>query len=183
MAEIKSALEIAMERAAALGEDQGQEARRQGRAQGKALARRYLEADLDRQGLAEALAAVESGQEEHARQGLCRVLLGALEEGRPRALAGLQLLAAEGEAAGAWQKLAQAEEDRLQSLAGAEAELAAEMSGDLAQAGIAGSAVRPNPKAHPEYAPRVQGALAEAEEQVALAAAALQAALGLESGD
>lgn len=180
MAEIKSAIEIAMERAAVLGGGDDHETRRQARAKGKALARRYLDADLDGQGIIAGLAGLGEGQEEHARQGLARTLLLALEEGNARALAGLKTISPEGQAAQAWQDLASAEDARLDSLATVEQELAGEMLARLVQAGIGGSAVRPNPMAHAEYGQRTQSALAATEDQVALATAKLRAALRAE---
>lgn len=169
-----------MERAAALGRGDGHEARREGKTKGGALARRYMEGELEDDGLSAGLAELAPDQQEAARQGAAQALLLALDEGRPRALTGLRLLAGEGPAAEAWQELAQAEEARRAALARVEKLMAAEMSQELAAAGISGSAVHPNPQAHPQYAARTQTALAETEDQKARARAKMRAALGAE---
>ncbi|MEW5913067.1 MAG: hypothetical protein AB1814_10970 [Thermodesulfobacteriota bacterium] len=180
MAEIKSALEIALERAAALGRGDDHEARREGRARGTALARRFLDQDLAAEGLASGLAELEIGQQGAGREGAWEVLLAALDEGRPQALEGLKVLAQGQAAAAAWQELERAEQGRLAALTSLEDELAAELQAELAAAGIAGSAARANPQAHPQYEQRRQAALAQAQQKVAQAAKALSAALGTE---
>jgi hypothetical protein len=181
MAEIKSSLEIALERAARFGGGGKEDlAREEGKKRGLAAARRLLAGEETPQGLA---ARVE-GQEGAARPAALAGAAGALVEALPgpegpRALEGLRALAA------GRPELARLEE----AAAGAQAaerdlhrRLAAEQARALAQAGIKGPAVRPNPEAHPEYDARRQAAAGEADRQAARAAEELWRALAGEAG-
>ncbi|MCB2228031.1 MAG: hypothetical protein KQH53_15230 [Desulfarculaceae bacterium] len=168
MAEIKSALEIALERAAALGAGED-DSRREAEEQGRALARRLLEGEAP----AAELTALEPGP---ARQGAARALLEALSDDRAEALDGLRVLAGEaGE--GAWQAVARALDQRAEAREALHAELAAEMSGELAGLRIGGPALRPNPLAHPDHAARASQALSGPQAALRAAGDELLAAL------
>lgn len=155
MAEIKSALEIALERAAALGAGED-DSRREAQEKGRALARRVLEGEAG----PEDLTGLEPAP---ARQAAAEALLAALAGGQLSALEGLRTLAGATPAADAWQGLASALEARAVARSKLHSELAQEMAGDLAAMGIGGPAVRPNPEAHPDYAARSEEAMAEAD--------------------
>ena len=168
MAEIKSALEIALERAAALGAGQD-DSQRQAQEQGQAQARRVLQGEAEPASLAE----LPPG---HARRAAAQSMLDALAEGRLEALEGLQALAG-AEAVGAWQKVARAVEVRTQAQAVLDGELADEMRQELAGLGVGGGALRPNPRAHQDYQARAAQALAKPNAALQAAGDELLAAL------
>jgi hypothetical protein len=171
MAEIKSALEIAMERAAALGAGED-DSRREAEERGRALARRVLEGELE----PKVLAGLSAGPPA-ARQAAARVLLEALGAGRAEALEGLRALAPDEKTAAAWSDLTEAVEARQAALAQLREQLAGELAGELAAAGIGGEAARPNPEAHPEYTARLAAALAGSDEELQAAGDKFLAAL------
>jgi hypothetical protein len=172
MAEIKSALEIALERAAALGAGED-DSKRQAQEKGQALARQCLEGDLTGTDLAAEL----SGLGAEATAAAVGHLLEALDEGRAGALPALAALCLQGPARQAYEALELAQAQRAEALAALEAELAGEMSQSLAALGIGGSAVRPNPAAHPEYQARCDAALGVAQAQLKAAGQDLLQAL------
>jgi len=170
MAEVKSALEIALERATALGAGED-DSRREAAEKGRALARRLLEGEAE----PEALAGMEAGP---ARQSAAETLARALSgDKRLAALAGLKALAGEGAAEKAWDALASAADAREAALIQVMRQLAAEQAASLAAVGIAGPAAKPNPEAHPDYEKRVAAALAKAGEALQAAGKELLAAL------
>jgi hypothetical protein len=181
MAEIKSSLEIAMERAARFGGGGKDDLdREEGRKRGRAAARRLLAGEETPQGLA---ARVE-GQEGAARAAALSEAAATLLEALPGA-AGRTALAGLRELAAGRPELARLEE----AAAGAEAaerelhrRLAAEQAEALAAAGIAGPAARPNPEAHPEYQTRREQELAGALQELRAAADRLGRALAEEAG-
>lgn len=165
MTEIKSSIEIAMERAAAMGAAADDQAREEGRKKGKVLGRRFMSGDIDTGRLAAELARLEPGEASHARAVALEEMGPALESGDGAAAAGLQALAADtvaSEAAEALLKLAQDQQDDEASLI---ARLSIEMAEQLAAAGITGSAVVPNPGAHPELTKRHDAIMAERAEE------------------
>ena len=172
MAEVKSALEIALERAAALGAGED-DSRRQAQEKGQALARRCLEGDSTPAAAARELA----GLPLEAVTAAAQALLEALQEGRVAALPGLEALCPSGPAQTAYAALAQTQAQREKARQEVESALAQEMSQELAAQGIGGSAVRPNPAAHPDYAARCTAALAGAEAELKAAGGQLLKAL------
>lgn len=161
MAEIKSALEIALERAAALGAGED-DSKRQAQGKGQALARQCLDGGMAPNDMAAQLAGLPSDSTTSA----ALALLEALAEGREDALPGLAALCPQGAAKEAYALLVQAQAKRQEARQAVENELAGEMAQDLAEAGIGGSAVRPNPAAHADYDARCQAALAGAEAEL-----------------
>lgn len=172
MAEVKSALEIAMERAAALGAGDD-DSKRQAQEKGQALARQCLEGDLVPADMAAKLAGMASDSAVSAAQ----ALLEALGEERQGALPALEAMCFQGAAKEAYQILAQAKAKLDEARQVVENELAGEMIQGLAAKGITGSAVRPNPAAHPQYEARCAVALADAEAELKAAGEKLLEAL------
>ena len=173
MAEVKSALEIAMERAAALGAGED-DSKRQAQEKGQALARQCLEGDLAPVDMAVQLA----GMAPDSTASAARALLEALGENREGALPALDAMCSQGAAKEAFQALTRAQAKRHEARQAVESELAGEMAQDLAAKGIGGSAVRPNPAAHPEYEARCAAALADAEEELKTAGDQLLRTMG-----
>ncbi|MCF8033255.1 MAG: hypothetical protein K9K66_09045 [Desulfarculaceae bacterium] len=170
MAEIKSALEIALERAAALGAGED-DSRREAREKGRALARRLLEGEAE----PDDLAGLQAGA---ARLGAAGALLEALGGRQPAALEGLKALAVGTPAVAVCEEVAAALEERAAAQDALHQQLAQEMAADLAALGAGGPAMRPNPAAHPEYAARAEDALAGAEKGLQAAGERYQEALG-----
>lgn len=165
MAEIKSSLEIALARAAALGGGGSEEiAREEGAKRGQVAARKLLIGQLEPTAMAAEMGSLSGEGKAAARRAAGRVLLEGLSQTPSRALAGLAALTERDSGAPqAIKRLSKA----LEAMAEAENQLAdnlaAEMKDDLARAGISGSAVRPNPLAHPGFAQRREAALADGE--------------------
>lgn len=172
MAEIKSALEIALERAAALGSGED-DSKRQAREKGQALARQCLEGDLTAQDLAAALAGLGLESTASAAQ----ALLEALGQDRAGALPALEALGAAGPAREAYEALVKVQARREEARRELDRELARDILGELAARGIGGSAVRPNPAAHPDYQARCDAALAGADQELKKAGEELLRAL------
>ncbi|MCF8123800.1 MAG: hypothetical protein K9K34_15435 [Desulfarculaceae bacterium] len=172
MAEVKSALEIAMERAAALGAGDD-DSKRQAQEKGQALARQCLEGDLAPADMAAQLAGMAPDSAVSAAQ----ALLEALGEDREGALPALEAMCSQGAAKQAFQALAQAQARREKARQELDSELAQGMLADLAAKGISGKAVRPNPVAHPDYDARCAAALAGAEAEFKTAGTQLLRAL------
>ena len=175
MADIKSSIEIAMERAAALGGGgRGEQEREEGRRLGKALGRRAVAGELSAPELAEKLGALDQAQRGPATAAAALQLLEAVEEGRRLGMAGLAALSAGTLAEGPVLELARVlgQEERLAGELSRQ--LAAELAEQLAAEGISGPAVRANPAAHPQMAQRHQQAMAELgpQRQAALEAVA-----------
>lgn len=171
MAEIKSSIEIALERAAAFGAaDKDEEKREEGRRQGKAWARRQAMGELapsELRGLIDQLAGAEA---EGARAEAGAVLVGEIKAGNRAAMAGLMALTSGTPAQPAAMELARllkAEEEVAMNVSRT---LAGEMLAELAAEGISGSAVHPNPAAHPQLQARYAEAAAglDAQRQAAL---------------
>lgn len=164
MAEIKSSIQIAMERAAALGQaDSGEQDREDGKRQGRALGRRAASGELAPENLASSLAGLPQEQRDSARQAAALALLEDMEEGWQGRLTALAALAAGGPAEAAVVELARvlAQEERL--TVDLHAELAGELLAGLAAEGISGSAVHPNPAVHPQLKERYDQAVAACE--------------------
>ncbi|MFH1033958.1 MAG: hypothetical protein V1806_05570 [Pseudomonadota bacterium] len=161
MAEIKSSIQIAMERASALGGgDSNEEAREEGKRQGRALGRRAASGELAPASLAASLAQLPQDQQGSARQAAASALMEDLEEGWQGRLTALAALAAAGPAEAAVVELARvlAQEERV--TVDLHQELAQELLAALAAEGIGGSAVHPNPAAHPQLKQRYEQAVA-----------------------
>lgn len=164
MAEIKSSIEIAMERAAAMGGASREEmAAEEGRRQGKALGRRAAAGDLSGPDLRAGLDRLAAGERQAAVATAGETLLKELEEGRHQALEALLALAQDTPAEGPARELAgiMGMEDKVEGQL--RQDLAEEMKAQLAALGIGGSAVRPNPLAHPDLEARAGEALARLE--------------------
>ncbi|MCB2192555.1 MAG: hypothetical protein KQI62_13375 [Deltaproteobacteria bacterium] len=172
MAEVKSALEIALERAAALGAGED-DSKRQAQKKGQALARQCLEGDLSAKDMAGQLAGL--GPESTASA--AEALLEALEQERPGAMAALEAICSGGPPGVAYEALTQAQARLEAARQRLDSELAQVMLTDLAAKGIGGSAVHPNPAAHPEYEARCAAALAEAQAELKAAGEKLLEAL------
>lgn len=179
MGEIKSSIEIAMERAAAMeGSDEEELLQAEAEKKGKILARRLLGGDLTLEGLGRELAELEERALPFARRSAARVLLEGMADNPQASLLGIRDLAqAAGAQAEALAVLSAAEAIH-SAAAGLEEELAREMARDLAREGISGSALAPNPQAHPQYDQRMESALAQASQELARAGDRLLDALG-----
>lgn len=174
MGEIKSSIEIALERAAAMGEGDGEElARSEGAKRGEVMARRLLNGDMDLEEFAAGLAEIQGPGLAAARLAAGEMLLAGMPDNPQASLLGVKALA---DSAGAPQAaddvLAAAEAVRSASL-DLEARLAEDLALQLREAGISGSAVRPNPQAHPNYEELAQSDLAEVSGRLADAGRAL----------
>jgi hypothetical protein len=164
MADIKSSIEIALERAAAMGAASRDDvAAEEGRRQGKSLGRRAAVGDLGPADLRAALDRLDAVERTAAVAAAGETLLAELEEGRHQALAAIVALA-QGTPA-------EAPANELTVILGMEGkveeqlnqELAAELQTQLKALGIGGAAVRPNPLAHPDLERRGGEALARLE--------------------
>lgn len=156
MAEIKSSIEIAMERAAALEGRASDEAKEEGIKHGKAAARRLLDNDVDAEGMADLIQSRPAEQRPHALMAAVELLLEVLLAGNDRTLDGLEALPLPESQVSA---LVEAARGRFDAAGAMYTKLAGEMSEELAAMGISGSAVSPNPIASPELQPRMQQAL------------------------
>ena len=179
MGEIKSSIEIALERAAAMGGGDEQELlQAEAEKKGKLLARRLLGGDLDLEGLAREMAGLEDKALPFARRAAAQVLLEGMADNPQASLLGIRDLA---QAAGAQEQalaVLSAAEAIHSAAAELEEELAREMAQDLAREGISGPALVPNPQAHPQYDQRMEQALGQASQELARAGERLLAALG-----
>lgn len=171
MAEIKSSIQIALERAAALGAaDKGEEQREEGRRQGRAWARRQGLGELapsELRGLIDQLAGAEA---EGARVAAGETLVAEINAGNRAAMAGLLALTAGTPAQPAAMELARLLKAEEEVAVAVSRQLAAEMTAELLAEGISGSAVHPNPAAHPQLQARFDQAAAglNAQRQAAL---------------
>ncbi|MBI5522226.1 MAG: hypothetical protein HY910_06315 [Desulfarculus sp.] len=179
MAEIKSSIQIAMERAAALGAGGGhdEQAREEGKRQGRALGRRAAGGELDPQALAGRLAALPEDQRPSARQAAAAALVEDMGDDWQARLAALAALAAGTAAERTVVELARvlAMEERLAD--DLHQELAQELTAALAAQGIGGSAVRANPASHPQLKERYEQAVAACEPRRLAALEAVRQAL------
>lgn len=181
MAEIKSSLEIALERAAAMGGGGREEIDRdEGEGRGKVAARKLLSGDMDPSALTGELSSLSGEGLSAARQAAAQILLEAVPQAPDRALAGLGVLAGQGAEGELVQRLAGAVMAIQQADAALSQELAQDLTLELARAGISGSAVRANPVAHPDYEERRKAALSDGFMQYNAVARELAEALGLD---
>lgn len=164
MADIKSSIEIALERAAAMGAASRDDvAAEEGRRQGKALGRRAAVGDMSPADLRATLDRLAAGERPAAMAAAGESLLAELEEARPQALPALVALAQGTPAEDPARELASVlgmegkVEEQLNQ------ELAAELLTQFQALGIGGAAVRPNPLAHPDLERRAGEALARLE--------------------
>ena len=178
MAEIKSSLEIALERAKALGGvDRKEAAAQEGKNKGAILARRLLAGDLEPQELAEKLSEIPDEGRGPGRMAAAEILLDKLAEDEEQALAGLRIMAQGTPAAKAADDLinsALAIQDKVEDF---REELALELARMLMAVGISGSAVRANPQTHPQYQQRLDKALSALTPGLEKAKAAYKEAL------
>lgn len=180
MAEIKSSLEIAMERAAAIGGGGREEIdREEGDKRGQAAARKLLLGELDTSALSDEMNALSGEGLSAARKAAAQILLEAVPQIPDRALAGLGVLAGREEKAELVQRLAKAVMDIQKADEVIFQEVAEDMTRELTEAGISGSAVTANPAAHPDYLERRKAALSDHFAQYNAAARELAEALGL----
>ncbi len=161
MAEIKSSIEIALERAAAMGSASDDRARQEGRKKGKAMARRFMSGDIDTLRLGDELSRLDAAEASHARAAALETMATELERGEAAAAAGLQELAAGTEAAAAADALQELARDQQEEEAALVGQLSLEMAEQLSAAGISGTAVVPNPGAHPELTARHDAIVAQ----------------------
>jgi hypothetical protein len=184
MAEIKSSLEIAMERAAAIGGGGREEIDRdEGDKRGKAAARKLLLGELDTSALSDEISSLSGEGLSAARLAAAQILLEAVPHIPDRALAGLGALVdqevGQGDKAELVRRLAGAVMAIQEADLALAQEVAEDMTKELAEAGISGSAVTANPAAHPGYEERRQAALNEDFVQYNAAVRELAEALGL----
>lgn len=159
MAEVKSSLEIAMERADAMGAAGKDDLLREdGQKCGQTLARKCVTGDVEPQALTSGIEELESGAQPYARKAAAEILLSALAHYPQQSMAGLEQLA--GADSPALASLRNGLKNASAIGSELDAQLGQELAGDLAQAGISGSAVRPNPQAHPQFGERLGAALA-----------------------
>ena len=148
MADIKSSLEIALERAAAMTGDSKAEddtlEREEGRKQGQALARKTLNGDMDPAQMAAEIDGLGPTGQEEARSSAMEILLEAIPDLAMPALAGLQALDGDTPVLQSLFEALMALQDTVNQL---DQEAAQHLAQELADAGISGSAVHPNPAA------------------------------------
>ena len=184
MAEIKSSLEIAMERAAAIGGGGHEEIdREEGDKRGKVAARKLLTGELDTSALSDEIRSLSGEGLSAARSAAAQILLEAVPQAPDRALAGLGALVDQGAGQGDAGELVRRLAGVVMAIQEADAALAGEVARDmtreLAQAGISGSAVTANPAAHPDYLERRKAALSDGFMQYNNVARELAQSLGL----
>lgn len=178
MAEIKSTLEIALERAAAMGGgDRETLDREEAARRGKVAGRRVLNGNLKPAELVGELADLAPGARQAARAAAAQVLLDGVPDQKTLALPALKALCEGTPAEDKVGELVEAVTAMDQAITSLAAALAAEQAERLKQAGITGSAVKPNPLAHPDYEARSKQAVAEPAARLAQAKQALRQAL------
>ncbi|MGD8562687.1 MAG: hypothetical protein PVG03_09135 [Desulfarculaceae bacterium] len=156
MGEVKSSLEIALERAEAMSSgDKGEEEREQGRRKGQIIARKVLAGDLDpKQGAGE-ISALSGAERQGAAQTMVEHLMAKLQEQAPLAFPALAELLD----AAAVQKLEQVLAEMTSAGDGELAKLGDELGKEFAALGLSGSALRPNPLSHPQAEARLKAVL------------------------
>ncbi|MCB2188519.1 MAG: hypothetical protein KQJ78_19020 [Deltaproteobacteria bacterium] len=152
MADIKSSLEIALERAAALEASSSQDEEREARERGEAWTRAFLNGDIAPEEYSQRWASLSPAGRPAALGVALESLAQALGQGSPQALAGLRVLtqgkpAAEPLLKSLEEVLASLEQEVLRL----EAVLSQRALEELAELGIRGDAVRPNALAHPDF--------------------------------
>ncbi|HSH69081.1 MAG TPA: hypothetical protein VK997_04120 [Deferrisomatales bacterium] len=159
MGEIKSSIELAMERTrhlAPTGEEQAGLSERERRDRALPLVRRLLHGDLDPAGLGGSLEALQQAQpQEDWATVVARECAGALVPGINDAVL---LPALESLGFGLAEEIAAAVNGFKRDMQAASDAARAQLASDLRQEGISGSAVLPNPTAAPEWH-RQQGEL------------------------
>lgn len=146
-----------------VGDDDSDATLEETRQQAQILARRFLAGDLLPRELEHKLREYSGAAGEAARQRLVELLLEALPEKGGLALQGLRVVLAEQEGSAAPLDELQTALERAQNAeAELEKELAQEVMDWMAEQGISGPALRPNPRAHPQFEARRQQAQAEA---------------------
>ncbi|CAO0822308.1 conserved hypothetical protein [Desulfarculales bacterium] len=177
MVEIKSSIQIAMERVAALGQgDSGEETGEEGKRQGRILGRRAASGELAPESLVASLAQLPADQRDSARQAVALALVEDMAEAWQDRLTALAALAAGGPAEAVVVELARvlAQEEHL--TVDLHAQLAQELMGVLAAEGISGNAVHPNPAKHPQFKKRYEQAMITLEPRRLAALAAVEQA-------
>ena len=167
MAHIKSSLEIALERAAAMVGDKSEDdtlEREEGKKQGAALARKVLLGDVAPSQMIAEMEGLGSAGQEEARKAATEIFLEAIPEQAAPALGGLGAL---GGRTPAFAAIHQAMEALQQAVIQLDQEAMEHLSRELAEAGISGSAVHPNPAAFGDWedmaAQRLHGPLSDLE--------------------
>ena len=162
MAEIKSTLEIALERAAALGgRDTAEEDRREAAQKGMVGARKVLSGDVAPKDIRSELSGLDDEYRTVAVREAARLLLEPLPGQRDLALESLSaLVAAEGEQRERLLHLEKTLDKLHRATLDLSRELAAELKEQLAARGFGGPALKANPETHPEFEQRAQAALA-----------------------
>ena len=184
MAEVKSSLEIALERAAALaGEGKADTAKQEAADQGKVWARKVLNGDLPAHGLSPKIASLSKAAQAHARRAAADHLLDKL----PRAwfLAGpaLEVLAAPCGAEALVASLGQVIGSMEQAVNLAESLMSGEMAKVCQEQGISGSALAPNPRACEHYEKRIKQALEAPQKELNRLRAELISCFAVEGGN
>jgi hypothetical protein len=161
MAEIKSSLELALERAAALGDsDKDGAAREEAAGRGKVWARKVLNGDLSAQGLIQELNAVPQDEMVYARKATGEHLLEKLPQAWPLAGPALELLAGSCGAREPVARLGREIASMDKAISRAEEQMRDEMTQAYGLLGISGGALRTNPKACADYEQRINKVLA-----------------------
>ena len=163
MAEIKSSLDIAMERAAAMAERDDSDAELiEAQQTGGLLARKLLGGGLPAHALDGELNKLAGRVRAAARKEAGKRLLEKLPDNWFLAGPALEVLAAQAGQGELMAELGRAVGALEEARSKAEKSLAHELTLNCEKLGICGSAVSPNPKTHPEYESRTQTALREA---------------------
>jgi hypothetical protein len=179
MGEVKSSLEIALERAEAMSSgDQGEEERERGMRKGQIIARKVLAGDLDpKQGSLE-ISALSGAERQGAAQAMVENLVAKLPEQAALAFPALAELLD----AAAVQKLEQVLAEMTSARDGELAKLEDELGKEFAALGLSGPALRPNPLSHPQAKARLEAVLSPAAGRLQNAKAEALRSLALEAG-
>ncbi len=163
MAEIKSSLEIALKRAADIaGRDDSDAELIEAGQTGQLLARKILGGALPAHDLGRELNKLSQRARPAARKTAAKGLLEKLPDSWFLVGPALEVLADDAGQGGLIGQLGHAVGALEEARSKAEKSLAHELTMQCEKLGICGSAVSPNPKAHPDYEPRTQTALREA---------------------
>jgi len=172
MPAIKTSLEIALERAAAMAAQAEDNSEEEAREAGLVAARKVLNGQIGPERLAGEIGALSKDEQGPALSAAAEKVLEALMAGNDFAALAVDNLA---EAFGAREeagRLRAAAHLGAQAQALVQQEVAERVLAELAEDGIGGEAIVPNPLAHPEFEQMLQEATAEASREMRAAGAA-----------
>jgi hypothetical protein len=183
MAEIKSSLEIALERAAAMGgEAGGGAAIAEAASQGKVLARKVLNGSLPAHSLMQDINKMGGPAQPHARLAAADQLLDKLPQAWFLAGPALEMLAAKVDAQDLVSQLGRVIGELEQAVRLTENALSSELAKLCSGEGISGSALVPNPRACDHYEERIKQAMAGPQKELNRLRAELMQRFEVESG-